>query len=108
MIAVSDTTPLRYLLAIKQVRLFENIFEKVLVPDAVFEELTNPMTPEIVRRTVSQLPGWLAVQTISPTVVRPTSDRLGKGERQAIILAESLRPDFLLMDEKIGRLVALE
>ena len=42
MIAVSNTTPLRYLIAIGQGDLLGRLFEKVLVPTGVHEELTDP------------------------------------------------------------------
>jgi len=48
--AVSNTTPLRYLIAIEQEHLLGKLFEKVFVPVAVHEELTDAKTPEIVRR----------------------------------------------------------
>jgi hypothetical protein len=56
MIAVSNTTPLRYLIAIGQEHLLGQLFEKVLVPVAVHGELTDTRTPELVRRRVLSLP----------------------------------------------------
>ena len=50
MIAVSNITPLRYLIAIGQDDLLGKLFEKVFVPTGVHEELTDPRTPEAVRR----------------------------------------------------------
>jgi predicted nucleic acid-binding protein len=44
--AVSNTTPLRYLIAIEQAHLLGQLFEKVYVPVAVHEELTDARTPE--------------------------------------------------------------
>ncbi len=40
MIVVSDTTPLISLLKINRVDLLEKLFGEVLIPDAVFSELT--------------------------------------------------------------------
>src|SRR5215469_6089128 len=42
MIAVSNTTPLRYLIAIGQDDLLGRLFEKVFVRTGVHEELTDP------------------------------------------------------------------
>lgn len=53
--AVSNTTPLRYLIAIEHDYLFGQLFENVFVPSAVYEELTDRRTPEIVRRCVMSL-----------------------------------------------------
>jgi len=46
MIAVSDTTPLRYLIAIGQEQLLGQLFKIVFVPTAVHEELTESRAPE--------------------------------------------------------------
>ena len=56
MIAVSNTTPLRYLIAIGQENLLAQLFTKVFVPAAVHEELTETRTPEIVRSRVCRSP----------------------------------------------------
>ena|ERR1700687_5835072 len=60
--AVSNTTPLRYLIAIEQEHLLGQLFEKVFVPVAVHEELTDAKTPETVRRRVLALPAWFEVR----------------------------------------------
>lgn len=105
--AVSNTTPLRYLIAIEQEHLLGRLFEKVFVPVAVHEELTDARTPENVRRCVASLPAWLEVRTVDEThpVIFPAT--LHRGERQAILLAEALPADVLLIDEQIGRTIAL-
>jgi predicted nucleic acid-binding protein len=105
--AVSNTTPLRYLIAIQEEHLLGRLFERVFVPVAVHEELTDPRTPEIVRRRVLSLPAWYEVRTVpeTPTTAFPVA--LHRGELQAILLAEVLQADVLLVDEQIGRTLAL-
>ncbi len=105
--AVSNTTPLRYLIAIEQDRLLGKLFEKVFVPDAVHKELTDARTPEVVRRRVMSLPSWFEVRTLPETQTSTFPVALHRGEREAILLAEALRADVLLIDEQIGRTIAL-
>jgi predicted nucleic acid-binding protein len=105
--AVSNTTPLRYLIAIEQEHLLGRLFEKVFVPIAVHEELTDAKTPEIVRRRVASLPSWFEVRTVDETRTPTFPVTLHRGERQAILLAEELGADVLLIDEQIGRTIAL-
>ena len=105
--AVSNTTPLRYLIAIEQELLLGKLFEKVFVPVAVYEELTDAKTPEIVRRRVASLPAWFEIRTVDETSMTAFPATLHRGERQAILLAEALRTDVLLIDEQIGRTIAL-
>ena len=47
MIVVSDTTPLISLLKIKRVDLLKELFGEVLIPQAVFDELTSVLTDEL-------------------------------------------------------------
>jgi predicted nucleic acid-binding protein len=105
--AVSNTTPLRYLIAIEQDHLLGKLFEKVFVPSAVHEELTDARTPEIVRRLVMSVPKWLEVLTVKETQATTFPVTLHRGEREAILLAEALPADVLLIDEQIGRTIAL-
>jgi predicted nucleic acid-binding protein len=107
MIAVSNTTPLRYLIAIGQDDLLGKLFEKVFVPTGVHEELTDPRTPEAVRRRVLSLAAWFEVRAVQQSYEAAFPVTLHRGEREAILLAEALRADVLLVDEQIGRTIAL-
>ena len=105
--AVSNTTPLRYLMAIEQEHLLGQLFEKVFVPVAVHEELTDARTPETVRRRVLALPAWFEVRKVQETQTTMFPVTLHRGEREAILLAEALRADVFLIDEQVGRTIAL-
>jgi predicted nucleic acid-binding protein len=103
--AVSNTTPLRYLIAIEQEHVLGQLFEKVFVPLAVREESTDSRTPETVRDRLLSMPAWFEVQKVQETLATTFPVTLHRGERQAILLAEVLRADVLLIDEQIGRTV---
>jgi len=105
--SVSNTTPLHYLIAIEQEHLLGKLFEKVFVPAAVHEELTDAKTPELVRRRVASLPSWFEVRKVDETRMPTFPVTLHRGERQAILLAEAVRADVLLIDEQVGRTIAL-
>jgi predicted nucleic acid-binding protein len=105
--AVSNTTPLRYLIAVEQEHLLGHLFEKVFVPVVVHEELTDAKTPETVRGRILSMPAWFEVRAVEETHTATFPVTLHRGERQAILLAEALRADALLIDEQIGRTIAL-
>jgi predicted nucleic acid-binding protein len=105
MLAVSNTTPLRYLIAIGQERLFEQLFTRVLIPTAVQAELTDARTPVKVRQWMSAPPTWLQEKQVKATAEFPAT--LHAGEREAILLAEEMSADIVLIDEHYGRAVAL-
>ena len=108
MIAVSNTTPLRYLIAIEQEHLFPGVFEKIFVPSVVHEELTKMATPDRVRNLMRSFPSWYEVREVQGSPMVPLLATLHRGEREAILLAEVMKPDFVLIDERVGRAVALE
>ena len=83
------------------------MFEKVFVPVAVHEELTDARTPEVVRRRVISPPAWFEVRAVQETTATTFPVALHRGEREAILLAEALPADVLLIDEQIGRTITL-
>jgi hypothetical protein len=91
MIVIADSTPLNYLILIHQVDLLPQLFDRILIPPAVFEELQHQETPDVVRRWVADPPSWLQVQALR-SVLDPALGFLDPGEREAIALAEELRP----------------
>ncbi len=102
MTAVSNTTPLNYLVLIAAVEVLPQIYQRVLVPQGVVSDLRHARTPEPVRSRIDRIPSWLEV--ISVTVPADASlDHLDLGEREAIVLAEQVGADVLLIDERIAR-----
>ncbi|MGB2591372.1 MAG: hypothetical protein WBG02_04545 [Candidatus Acidiferrum sp.] len=108
MIVVSNTTPLRYLIAIELESLFPRLFGKIFVPEGVHQELTHESAPMRVRQVVRSRPDWYEVREVQPTPVRPFSVMLHAGEMEAILLAEQIKPQLLWIDDQAGRTVALE
>jgi predicted nucleic acid-binding protein len=108
MIVVSDTTPLRHLIAIGQVDLLRKVYGAVVVPGAVWAELQAESTPSAVKAWLQGAPDWLRVRRAREPLPGDTSlDNLDDGEREAIRLAVELKADLLLMDEADGRSLAL-
>jgi predicted nucleic acid-binding protein len=102
MIVIADSTPLHHLILIDQTDLLPVLFDRILIPPAVFEELQRHETPDPVRHWIADPPSWLQVQALGSTP-DPTLDYLDPGERQAIALAEELRADQLLLDDADAR-----
>jgi predicted nucleic acid-binding protein len=62
MIAVSDTSPICYLILIGEVDLLQRLFDQLVLPRAVLAELLNEDAPEAVRAWAARLPSWIAVR----------------------------------------------
>jgi len=103
MIVVSDTTPLRHLIAIGEADLLQHLFGSVIIPAAVLSELRADSTPAAVKSWIDKRPDWLEARNVSHAEIEEAGHWLDAGEREAIELALELRPDFILLDERRGR-----
>src|SRR5712692_1230450 len=99
---VSNTSPLNYLVLIDQIHLLFELYGQVSIPPSVFEELKAPETPETVRSWIASPPRWLEIESEVPAADSHLSE-LHQGERDAIALAQQIRADALIMDERRGR-----
>jgi len=104
MIVVSDTSPINYLLLIGQIDLIPRLFQKIIIPDVVRDEMLDPSAPPVLQQWIANSPSWLAVQAVSG--VDMTLNALDPGEQAAITLAQTLPADLLIIDERLGRRVA--
>ena len=105
MIVVADTSPINYLVQIACDSLLPELYQRVIVPEAVVDELGHPSSPVSVKRWLSSLPAWIDVRRASSSS-DPTLDVLDPGEREAILLAKEQHAHLLLIDERRGRLEA--
>ena len=105
MIAVADASPLCYLVLIGQIELLPKLFLRVAVPQSVIRELLHEDAPEEVRTWASSLPGWIDVEE-NPLLAKTGLEKLQGGEQAAILLAESMKADIILLDEMAARRVA--
>jgi predicted nucleic acid-binding protein len=102
MIVIADTSPLHYFILLEHAEVLSKLYGRVIIPEAVVRELQALKTPDPVRQWMMSPPDWLEVRQ----VVVPADLALAKldaGEREAIALAEALRADALLLDERAGR-----
>ena len=106
-LVVADTGPLNYLVLIEAVDVLPRLFEQVLVPAAVYDELTHADAPGPVHAFIAQKPLWLEVRpNPNDSVDDATESALDEGERAAIALATSVGADLILMDDRAGVAVA--
>ena len=103
MIVVSDTSPLSYLSQLDRLNLLHQLFGNVTLPPKVLSEweaddLSKPV------REIAQSSGWLKVITPSDqTAVANLEQWVDRGEAEAIVLAQEMKADLLLIDDEDGR-----
>jgi predicted nucleic acid-binding protein len=102
MIVIADTGPINYLILIGEIEVLPALYNRVLVPTSVSEELKRPRAPNPVRVWISQPPAWLEVRSPGSSPGAELA-HLDVGERDAILLAEELGADRIIIDEIRGR-----
>ena len=99
--AVSNTSPVNYLILIDEIGILPQLYGQVLVPQAVVNELGHVESPSIVKNWAAQPPAWVKVG-IPTSKPDTTLADLGAGERDAILLAQEVDGSFLIIDERAG------
>ena len=105
-IVVSDTSPIINLAMIGRLHLLPAVFNRVIIPQKVFEEIVSQGTG---------LPGALEISTANWVdvlackdfqKVQALEDEIDPGESEAIILALEMDADLILLDDYAARAVA--
>lgn len=105
MIVISDTSIITNLAAIQHLQLLPQLYNQVIIPEAVYRELTD-IDPPVPGSIEVQAATWIEIRQV---VNRNTVERLQQqvrldlGESEAIALALELSADLLLIDERRGR-----
>jgi uncharacterized protein len=105
LIVISDSSSLIAIAAVGHLELLRTLYGEVVVPTAVWNEVTAPNRPGA-RDLVNT--EWIrAVPVSNRTVIGQLSTPVGQGEAEAIALAMELGADVLLIDERRARKLAL-
>lgn len=106
MLVVSDNSPVRYLRVLACDHVLPVLFGRILLPRAVLRELQHPHTPAVVRTWMAEPSTWLEIH---PIVGPPDAGlaRLEAGEQEAIVLAQELQADIVLVDDGKARDLAI-
>lgn len=107
MIVVSDTTPLSELAKVGRLDLLREVFGRVIIPEEVYREVTTGIHPGAIAVPKAT---WIEVQAVSDArkvYEIQVTRKLDLGECAAMILAEDLDADFLLMDDLSARQEAI-
>jgi len=103
MSVVSNASPLINLARIGQLDLLAQLYEELVVPEAVWHEVVlegagQPGAKEI------ETGSWVEVRSVENRgLVRALQQELDAGEAEAIALALEIKAEFVLMDEHLGR-----
>ena len=108
MIVISDTTPIILLLKANHLELLQKLYGNVLIPKAVYRELTENRAYSKKAEIVKM---WnflkiVSVENVKFVNVLRSVTELDVGESEALIMYDEQNADLLLMDEHKGCSVA--
>ena len=108
MIVIADTTPLISLLKIGKLWLLESLFREILIPQAVYEELTSNSRfyDEALQVENCAFIRRVKVGNIDSVRLLQRAVGIDKGESEAIVYTDECHADLLLVDEAKARQVA--
>jgi predicted nucleic acid-binding protein len=101
---ISKSTPLIAFAQIGKLKLLEGIVGRVLVPEAVWEEVTG--SSERIGAEPIRDASWVEMRAVA-MVASDLLLLLDRGEAEVIALAEQLGAEEVLLDERAARAVAL-
>ncbi|MBD3229211.1 MAG: hypothetical protein GF329_13595 [Candidatus Lokiarchaeota archaeon] len=117
MIVISDTSPIIYFAKIGQLQILKDLYSKIYVPDAVWEELVYPLSrhynkiPKDIKYALrAKEEGWIIIK--NPETIKfyelalELSKNLGRGEAHAIALSLEINADLLLINDKMAKNIA--
>lgn len=105
MTIVSNTSPLCYLVLIGHAPVLPKLYGDLATTRTVLAELLHVNAPPAVRTWAAAPPEWLKIHP-DPVPRDNTLADLDPGERTAILLAEQLRANVVLLDEAAARALA--
>ena len=102
MIIVSDTSVITNLINVESLFLLKELYQNVIIPQAVYQEL-SASEGDILNQLDQDWINVCSVESQTEVVKFQKSARLDRGESEAILLAQQLNADLLLIDERRGR-----
>jgi predicted nucleic acid-binding protein len=105
MIVICDTSPILYLILINQIELLPRLYDQIIIPDIVAEEMHAIGAPSPLKIWITNPPPWLQIRP-APPMNQPDLKRLHQGEQAAILLAQSIKADLLIVDDLAARQAA--
>jgi predicted nucleic acid-binding protein len=102
---VSNTTPIISLSSIGKIEILKDIFQEIIIPQAVYEEIKAKQGYGYNEVDLS----FIKVQAIQNTEQEKfLLEQLEAGEAQAIVLSKEINADNTIIDENIGYTIAKE
>ena len=101
---VSNASPLIVLLKINKLSILKELFEKIIIPEAVYKEITAKEPDKL----IFDKTGWIKTRSVTNIEMTTLLEKLvNTGEAEAIVLAKELKITLLIDDAKARKYAML-
>ncbi len=105
MIVVSNSSPIINLAHVGQLDLLREMYERLVIPGAVFDEIIRGRDKTGVDEVLAA--EWITTQFLTDrTLYRTLIAQLDSGEAETIALGREINAELLLLDERLARIEA--
>ncbi|WKZ15523.1 MAG: DUF3368 domain-containing protein [Candidatus Jettenia caeni] len=105
-IVVVNTSPIIYLSSINSISLLKKLFHEIFIPDAVKQEIVSGGKGSFGFQEI-QSERWIKSQDIRNELAKKyLLTDIDDGEAEVIVLAEELKANIIIMDDRLGRKIA--
>ncbi|MCD4793282.1 MAG: DUF3368 domain-containing protein [Bacteroidales bacterium] len=98
---ISNTTPILSLLKINKLHLLRELYGKIIIPNAVFQEIEEGKDKLFYKNLA--LLDWIIIENIKNNKPKEYIFDLDAGEADVLILAKEHNADLVILDEISGR-----
>ncbi len=98
---ISNTTPIISLLKLNRLDLLQKLYEQIYIPRAVYKEIESGKLKAFYA-DLNKVE-WIKIVDVQNKMAVKCFLDLDKGEAEAIVLANELNADLIILDEKLGR-----
>ncbi|MCF8336962.1 MAG: DUF3368 domain-containing protein [Bacteroidales bacterium] len=101
---VSNTTPIISLLKLSRLSILKDLYSEISIPHAVYQEIEAGNSKKYYQ-DLSKL-DWVSIVKVKDKEAIKYFLDLDAGEAEAIVLANELQADLIIVDESLGRFYA--
>lgn len=100
---ICNSTPLISLSSIEHLHLLHELFGEITIPEKVFSEVVVAGSEKYGSSDVKECT-WIKVAKTSDTILKSyLMQTLDEGEAEVIVLADELKADLVIIDERLAR-----
>ena len=100
---VINSSPLIALSCINQLKLLDNLFEEIIIPQAVYKETVINGNDKKIEREINELSNFEIIQVTDSDTLEFIIDILDEGEAEVIAIAKEQKIQTVVIDELKGR-----